>query len=176
VVHVLYSSKFDGAIETLRWLCLGMALRAITWPIGFIVAATGRQFLLFAIEFAWAFVNVVLTLFFVDRMGLVGAGVAFFFSYIFHAVVLYPLVGHLTGFRWTRENILVGLTYIAACSIVVTASYTLPTLAHVAVGTVVCAFLTLQSLLRIVALSSTGTVQRPVARLIGLGRSIRRRF
>ena len=46
-----------------------------------------------------------------------GAGMAFFGSYVFHGVVLYPLVSRLTGFRWstaTRRSSLLFLSLIAA--------------------------------------------------------------
>jgi PST family polysaccharide transporter len=39
VISVFYSSEFSGAAEILRWICAGIALRVITWPIGFIVVA-----------------------------------------------------------------------------------------------------------------------------------------
>ena len=33
--------------------------------------------------------------------GLEGAGFAFFASYVFHALLTYPIARHLTGFRWS---------------------------------------------------------------------------
>jgi len=173
VVHLLYSARFDGASEILRWVCFGMALKAITWPMGFIVAASGRQMILLAAELAWTVVNVLLTWVCVARMGPVGAGFAFFASYIFHAVMLYPLVRHLTGFRWTTSNLQLGMVYVVSCSVVIAASYALaPGLATV-IGIVVCSLLTLQGALRLAQMSAAGPLPSPVLKLMKYTRWIR---
>ena len=41
----------------LRWFCLGMALRVLTWPLGYIVIVKSRQVLFFAMELAWTLVK-----------------------------------------------------------------------------------------------------------------------
>src|ERR1700731_5511528 len=56
VIVLFYSSKFQEAVEVLRWLCLGMALRVISWPMGFIIIAKGAQSLFFWSELAWTVV------------------------------------------------------------------------------------------------------------------------
>src|SRR5690606_24423183 len=39
VMAVFYSTQFADAVPLLRWFCLGMLLRVIAWPMGFIVLA-----------------------------------------------------------------------------------------------------------------------------------------
>ncbi len=56
VISVFYTSKFGGAVEILRWLCLGMTLRVISWPMGFIIVAKGVQNLLIFSELSWTVV------------------------------------------------------------------------------------------------------------------------
>ena len=34
ITTLFYSSDFHAAVEVLRWICLGTALRVITWPMG----------------------------------------------------------------------------------------------------------------------------------------------
>jgi len=170
VVQLLYSAKFDGAIETLRWICFGMALRTISWPMGYIVVASGRQLFFLGAEFAWTVVNVALTWFFVIRLGTMGAGVAFFLSYVFHAFMLLPMARHLTGFRWAPENVRLGAVYVAACAIVVGASYLLPGVASTGLGIVVCALLTWRSVVRLAHLSMVQPLPRPLAKLMKAGR------
>ena len=82
VIALFYSAKFAAAVEILRWICLGMALRVITWPMGFIILAKGAQNLFFGAELAWTVVNVGLTLVCVRSFGTDGAGIAFFGSYV----------------------------------------------------------------------------------------------
>ena len=104
ILSLLYSSKFSGAIEILRWICLGIALRVITWPIGYIIVAKNKQVIFLAAEVAWTIVNVALTWWLVGIFGLNGAGIAFFLSYVFHGFMIYPIVRRLSGFRWSGES------------------------------------------------------------------------
>jgi PST family polysaccharide transporter len=104
VIAMFYSTKFVAAVEILRWICLGTALQVITWPMGFIIVAKAEQALFFWCEVAWAVAGVSLAFICVDRFGLNGAGIAFFGSYIFHWLLIYPVVHRLSGFRWSAEN------------------------------------------------------------------------
>ena len=104
VVSLFYSGAFAGAVEILRWICLGMALRVLTWPLGYIVVAKNRQTLFFSIDLAWTVVNVGLSWWCIDRFGIVGAGIAFFASYVFHAAMVYPVARRLSGFRWSPDT------------------------------------------------------------------------
>ena len=56
VIALFYTPKFEGAVEILRWLCLGMTLRVISWPMGFIIVAKDVQNLLIFSELAWTVV------------------------------------------------------------------------------------------------------------------------
>jgi antigen flippase len=104
VISLLYSARFGGAVGVLRWICLGATLQVITWPMGFIIIAKGKQAFFIFSELAWTIVAIALAWLCVTRYGLNGAGIAFFLSYVFHGVVTYPIVSYLTGFRWSAEN------------------------------------------------------------------------
>jgi PST family polysaccharide transporter len=117
VIAVFYSASFAPAVDLLRWISLGMALRVMTWPVAFILLAKAEQRLFLAVDFAWTLVHVGLAWVCVTGYGVDGGGMAFFGSYVFHALVIYPLVRRLTGFRWapaTRRSSLVFLVLIAA--------------------------------------------------------------
>lgn len=121
VLGLLYSSAFHAAQDVLRWICLGMALRVVTWPMGFIIIAKGRQFTFLATEFAWAVVSVALAWNCVRRFGLDGAGMAFAGSYAFHWLVIYPVVRRLSGFRWSPQNRKAGLVFFGSIALVLMA-------------------------------------------------------
>lgn len=114
IVEIFYSKHFDGSVTVLRWICLGMALRIITWPMGYIVVAKGRQIAFFLCEIAWAIVNIGLTWLCVGQMGVEGAGVAFFGSYVFHALIIYPTVRAVGGFRWSVANRKTGALFLGS--------------------------------------------------------------
>lgn len=103
-IALFYSAQFSGSISVLRWICLGMAVRVLTWPIGYIVVAKNAQALFLAIEVAWTVVNVGLTWWLVKAYGVDGAGMAFLGANVLHALAVYPIVHRLSGFEWSTIN------------------------------------------------------------------------
>ena len=126
VIAVLYSAKFAAAVASLRWICLGVMLQVITWPMGYIIVAKGRPAIFFAAELAWTLVAITLSWWCVTRFGLNGAGIAFFGSYVFHCLLLYPVVRWLSGFRWSEENRQKGAVFLASIGIVFAGFHTMP--------------------------------------------------
>lgn len=108
VIALFYSSKFGLAVGVLRWVCLGATLQVVTWPMGFIILAKARQDFFLLSEFVWAIVAAGLAWSCIATFGLNGAGIAFFLSYIVHAALVYPIVRHLSDFRWSTTNKRVG--------------------------------------------------------------------
>jgi PST family polysaccharide transporter len=134
VIALFYSAEFSAAVEILRWICLGMTLRVITWPMGFIILAKGAQNYFFWTELAWTIVNVGLSWLCVKYFGLSGAGIAFFGSYVFHGLMIYPIVRRLIGFRWSAANIKAGLLFLSLIAAVFCGFYVLSTLLATGVG------------------------------------------
>jgi enterobacterial common antigen flippase len=127
VVTAFYSKEFALAIDALRWICLGMALRVVTWPMGYIIVARNRRLVFFATEFAWTVVNVGLSWMCIARFGLTGAGMAFLGSYVFHGLMVYVVVRHMQGFRWTAQTWQHGWMFVASIGGVFAAFQFLPT-------------------------------------------------
>lgn len=135
VVYLFYSAAFSNAVELLRWMCLGMALRVITWPVGYIIVAKNRQMIFFALEAAWASFNVAATWWCLGAFGLEGVGIAFMLSYVFHALIIYPTARHMTGFRWSGENWRAGSYFVLVVVATFAAQRLLPQWPALAVGT-----------------------------------------
>ncbi len=135
-ISLLYSGDFKGATDVLRWICIGMALRVVTWPLGYILIAKGRQLLFVGADLIWTVVNVGLTWLFVERFGLAGAGLAFFASYVLHLMVVYPLCRRLTGFRWSTANLITTLALAIIIAAVQGGFHTLGAGAAMATGSV----------------------------------------
>jgi PST family polysaccharide transporter len=146
IIHLFYSNKFVEAVEVLRWICLGMALRVITWPMGFIIVAKNRQIIFFGADLAWTVVNMGLTWVCVGRFGVNGAGIAFFGSYVFHAFLIYPIVRMLSGFRWSSANSKSGVLFLTSIALVFCSSYMLPPIWVVVLGAVVTGLSALYSI------------------------------
>jgi antigen flippase len=126
VISTFYSGRFDAAVGVLRWLCLGVTLQVISWPMGFIILAKGRQDLFLISELAWTAVYVGLAWLCVKRFGVHGAGIAFFGSYVFHYVLTYGLVRRLSNFRWSAGNMRTSLLLLPVIGVIFCVSYLLP--------------------------------------------------
>jgi enterobacterial common antigen flippase len=136
VIALFYTAKFGAAVGILRWICLGATLQVITWPMGFIILAKGKSAVFFFSELAWTIVAVGLAWICVRSFGLNGAGIAFFGSYVFHGVLLYPIVRQLSGFRWSTASKQTGLLFLSLIAVVFTAFYVTPLVVAASVGTV----------------------------------------
>src|SRR5690606_11305905 len=110
--------EFASAVDLLRWICLGMMLRIIAWPMGFIVLAKGARQIFFWTEVAATVVHVGLAWLLVPLIGPDGAGIAFFGLYVWHGVLIYVIAGRMTGFRWSAENMKLGLIFLPASAAV----------------------------------------------------------
>lgn len=135
VIALFYTPKFEGAVEILRWLCLGMTLRVISWPMGFIIVAKNVQNLLIFSELAWTVVYLGLAWACVSTFNLKGAGIAFFGSYIFHVLMIYVIVRRLSGFRWSSANMQTSFLFLGLIAVVFCSVYALPPLLAMGIGT-----------------------------------------
>jgi len=167
VIAIFYSAQFAGAVEILRWLCLGMAMRVIAWPIGYVIVAKNRQLIFLSVDLAWTIVNVGLAWLCVRQFGLAGAGIAFFGSYVFLAFVDYAIVRELSGFRWSARSKAAGLLFLASIAVVFCGFYILPPLWAGVLGTVVASLSGLYSLRSLLGLLSADQIPRPISRLLG---------
>jgi enterobacterial common antigen flippase len=162
VLALLYSSRFAGAVEPLRWICLGMGLRVIAWPLGYVILAKGNRNIFFWTEVAASVVHVSLAFVLVKVFGLRGATMAFFGLYVWHSLLIYGIVRWLTGFRWSTANLRTALLFLPLIAAVFVGFLLLPVWLATTVGTIavltssvyalklVCRLVSLQRLPRII--------------------------
>jgi PST family polysaccharide transporter len=165
VIHVFYSAEFEPAIGLLRWVCLGMMLRVVAWPLGFIVIAKGAQQIFLWTEVAAAAVHVGLAWLLVNHLGLIGSGMAFFGLYVWHGVLIYVIVHRLSGFRWSRSNRKLGLIFLPLTSAVFASFYLLPPWLATSLGAVTVVFSGLYSARTLLSLIPLKKLPGPLASL-----------
>jgi PST family polysaccharide transporter len=168
-VGLFYSAEFAGAVDILRWICLGMALRIVIWPIGYIILAKGKQHIFFWTEFAWTTVHVALAWICIKYWGAEGAGIAFFASYVFHGVLIYCIVQRLSGFSWAPGNLKTVMLFGAMIASVFWIFDFLSAFWSIAFGTVllaVSALYTIRCLLKVVGSSA---LPRPLRQFFSRG-------
>jgi enterobacterial common antigen flippase len=173
VLALAYSSEFSGAVDVLRWICVGIALRVISWPMGFILLAKNARLAFVGTELAWAVFNVGCTWWAVAQWGVAGAGIAFLASYVFHIVMIRWVVGRMTGFRWTRQNVWLMTVFVGLAAAVLWACLSLPTRAATGIG---IAALVISALASAYGLSQLVPVEHLPRRLRRPVRGLRRVF
>lgn len=166
VIDLFYTPRFAAAVGVLRWLCLGLSLRVIAWPMGFIVLAKNAQTLFFLTEVAATVVHVGLAWFLVGAFGLPGAGMAFFGLYIWHGTLMYVVVRWLTGFRWSPANRQTALFLLALIAVVFCGFRLLKPWMATAVGLAVTAVSTVYSTRMLATLVSLDALPQPIQRLL----------
>lgn len=170
VLTLLYSADFREASDTLRWICLGATLQVITWPLGFIIVAEGRPALFFWSELAYTVVHVGIAWALVRHLGVSGAGIAFCVSYVFHGLMLYPIVRWLTGFRWSPANQRLGIAFLAVIGLVFCGFQVLPFWAATGLGMLALLANSVYAARVLLRLAPMDRVPRPIARLLSLMR------
>lgn len=168
VLSLLYSGEFRGASDTLRWICLGMALRVLTWPPGFLIVSKNERWFFMGTEIAWAVMNIGLTAWLVSFMGLIGAGVAFAASYLSHGVVVYSIVHKRYGFRLDRQTATMGVLFILSIGVVLFGFHILGEPAATLFAVLVTAIVSLLSLRALAQMIPAERVPAPVARCMQL--------
>lgn len=158
LVALLYSAQFYPAVDLLRWLCLGMMLRIVAWPMGFIVLAKGARGIFFWTEVAATLVHVGLAWLLIPAWGIEGTGIAFVGLYLWHAALIYMLCRRLSGFRWSGANLCLGLLFIPTAAGVFWGFANLSQWPAFALGAVATSVAGIFSLSRLIRLFPAGTV------------------
>jgi enterobacterial common antigen flippase len=171
VIALFYRADFAPAAGILRWLCLGMILRVVTWPMGFIIIAKGARKLFFWTEvlanagyaaFVWVGV---------EAFGLQGTGIAFFALYLVHFSVVYLVVRQLTAFRWSAPNRQLALLFVPLVAVVFGGWYLPSSAAALMIGvaaTLASGIYSLRTLCRLLPLERLPQAAQKIIRLLRL--------
>lgn len=165
VIALFYTHQFAAAVDPLRWICLGMMLRVVAWPLGFIVLAKGAQKLFICLEVVIAVIHVGFAFLAVAYFGMKGAGIAFFGLYFIYTFIIRGVVHTLTGFTWSRANIRIGaLTFPLIGAVFCCVTY-LPFWPAIALGTTAVAFSSFYSMRTLLTLIPLDRLPRTIRRV-----------
>ena len=101
VIKVFYSGAFVQGADVVRWQILGVFLRVVSWPMGYMLIAKGKSLLFTLTELASGVVNVGLIFWCMKLWKLEGVGVSFALSYLAYTAMMALVVWQMTGFRWS---------------------------------------------------------------------------
>lgn len=165
-ISLFYTAEFAPAADALRWICMGMALRIISWPMGYIIVSRNHQLAFVGSELAWTIVSLGAALLLVPYWGVTGAGIAFFLSYVFHVAIIYPIVRRLSGLRWEHDNFRFGILFIGTMVLVTVSYAVLPPLVANALGVTATLVASVYSIRNLATLVPRDMVPRRLHRLV----------
>lgn len=137
VIHLFYSAQFIPAFEILRWQILGVFLRVVSWPMGYLLLAKGKGRLFFWTEMSASGIHLILIWIGLSIFGLVGTGIAFFLLYVFYTAMEFFVINHISGFKWTPVNLRLNGIFILFIALVFLLPFFLPRNIAMALNTVV---------------------------------------
>ncbi|MFZ7095386.1 O-antigen translocase [Luteimonas dalianensis] len=172
VIRLLYTSEFVEAVDVLRWQVLGDILKVASWPLGFILLASGAGKTFMGTEWMAVAMFVVLTFVLLPVIGIDATGIAFLGMYLVLLALVYLLAVRRTGFAWSPAvKRLLAVTFLAAVGITALASATevlaglLGSLAAAGFGTYA-----------LVRLSHASELRGPVAKLASVTKTMMTRM
>ncbi len=120
LIRLFYSAKFLPATNLLIFMMLGMAVRVVAWPLGYIKIAKMRNGIFLATEVGFVIGYLLALWFLLPAIGIVAAGVGWLIAYVLFLAANYIIGRRLIAFRWSRESRLTMGT--GALSVVLTLS------------------------------------------------------
>ena len=103
VIELLYSRQFHPAADVLHWQIIGDILKVASWPIAYILVASGDGKTFVKNEVV-GFISIgVLTWIFLPRFGIAGSGMAFLGMTAISTIILYRQAMRRTKFIWQPE-------------------------------------------------------------------------
>jgi PST family polysaccharide transporter len=118
VLRTFYSEAFVPAAGLIQWQTAGVALRVVSWPMGFVILAKGRAGLFLLSEAVFAVLQLILLWACLEAWGLEGAGIALVLNYLLHTVGNVAVSRYLSGFVWSREVLALSAASIVSTAVV----------------------------------------------------------
>ncbi len=103
VVQLLYTKDFLPTVLILKTALFAMIIKAIIWPLGYIILAKGNKKQYFKQELVSDFLNVSLTILFYQLYGLEGIGYAMVLNYLLYGFYVYYIVQRKYGFEYQKD-------------------------------------------------------------------------
>jgi O-antigen/teichoic acid export membrane protein len=102
-IKLLYTEEFSPTFLILKAALFAIIIKAIIWPLGFIILAKGNKKQYFKQELVGDFLNVSLTVCFYYFFGLVGIGLAMVLNYVLYGFYVFYVVKRDYDFGFTND-------------------------------------------------------------------------
>lgn len=105
VIKLLYSNDFLDVVLILKFALFAIIVKAIIWPLAFIILAKGEKKLYFKQELLGDAMNFVFTILLYEYLGLIGIGVAMLLNYAVYGVYVYNVVKIKFQFNFRKNTL-----------------------------------------------------------------------
>ncbi|WP_396158273.1 oligosaccharide flippase family protein [Flavobacterium sp.] len=103
LIELLYTKEFSSTFLILKVALFSVILKAVIFPLGYIVLVKGNKKLFFKQALFSDFLNFFLSIVLYKYYGLLGLGIAYFLNYAIYAVYVYKLVNKHYDFLFVQS-------------------------------------------------------------------------
>lgn len=103
LIELLYTKDFSSTFLILKTALFSVILKAVIFPLGYIVLVKGDKKLFFKQALFSDFLNLVLSIGLYKYYGLLGLGIAYFLNYAIYAVYVYKMVNKHYNFSFVQS-------------------------------------------------------------------------
>lgn len=113
LIELLYTKEFSSTFLILKIALFSVILKAVIFPLGYIVLVKGNKRLFFKQALFSDFLNLALSIILYKYYGLLGLGAAYFLHYTIYAFYVYKMVKKHYGFSFVQScKKLIGISLI----------------------------------------------------------------
>lgn len=103
IIPVLFSKSFSDVVLFLQFALVALILKAIIWPMGFLILAKGNTKQYFKQELAGDAMNIIFSILFYHFYGLVGLGLAMVLNYLIYGFYVGRMVQKNYNFQYSKS-------------------------------------------------------------------------
>jgi len=104
IVELLYSNQFLGVLLVFKAALFALIIKAIIWPLAFIILAKGDNKLYFKQEIISDLFLLISTVFFYHYFGLEGIGIASLIQFVLYAFYIIPILKNKYNFYIRKDT------------------------------------------------------------------------
>lgn len=105
LIRLLYTSAFLPMITFASWMVIGIILKGLVWPVGFIFPAKGDLKVFGVIEISAMIFNIIINVLGYRFYGLEGLGISYIVGYIFGLTITLYIAHRKYHFVYARDTI-----------------------------------------------------------------------
>lgn len=103
LIQILFTVEFLPAFSILKLALISVVLKSVLMPMAYLILAKGDRWQYFKQELLGDVLNVTLTIFLYQSLGLVGIGLAYILNYITYGIYVYYVVKNKYNFTFYKE-------------------------------------------------------------------------